>query len=102
HPAASEPVPLSLHDALPIWPSRRRSERKPCIASAECEGASGAYRARTLDVSKSGAVLDIRDTRFLDISADSSLLAFASKAFQELDRKSTRLNSSHQIISYAV
>src|SRR5258708_7524578 len=33
---------------------------------------------------------------------DQELLGIAQRVYDELDRKSTRLNSSHQIISYAV
>src|SRR5574341_1710115 len=55
--ATTEIYTLSLHDALPIWPSRRRSTG-----------------------------------RWTRTWPPPSLL----------DRKSTRLNSSHQLISYAV
>src|SRR5207244_12030284 len=58
---------LSLHDALPICPSRFR-DRSSVTADSTISG-----RGRC-----------------------------CAAASQHLDRKSTRLNSSHQIISYAV
>src|SRR5258708_19479830 len=65
--ATTEIYPLSLHDALPIWPcdARGRDSRAAILfRTAPRAGARGLALPR--------------------------------------DRKSTRLNSSHQIISYAV
>src|SRR5438552_7152805 len=62
HPTPSELYTLSLHDALPISPARRRA---------------------------AGPLPLQRDDR-------------VEHPLRETDRKSTRLNSSHQIISYAV
>src|SRR5207244_11949787 len=67
--------PLSLHDALPIWWSSIISSRNiPTRPPPRCFSAPPA-------------------------SAPS---ASASATASSRDRKSTRLNSSHQIISYAV
>src|SRR5258708_23317477 len=76
--ATTEIYTLSLHDALPI--SSTRNELRPW----------------PLDFSKSGP--GRRDiNRFLSLPS-STRVTFSPGT----DRKSTRLNSSHQIISYAV
>src|SRR5207244_12383235 len=85
---------LSLHDALPISVVVfDRSavvvfERSAVVASAHCPGRASAV-AGLAAVRPSGAPGPAW-------SADPEVPAGAS------DRKSTRLNSSHQIISYAV
>src|SRR5688572_32693442 len=71
--ATTEIYTLSLHDALPI--SRHAS--KPSV---------------------SGALLDVLSAA----SADRFTELADSKARAKQDRKSTRLNSSHSQISYAV
>src|SRR5207244_8569244 len=95
---AYEILPLSLHDALPI--------------SLLCEGRD---RRKSLALSSPRRQFLARDGHFsvyptyqelakLDrrISARNDH-SFAYSAFAAMrDRKSTRLNSSHQIISYAV
>src|SRR5258708_29497356 len=72
--ATTEIYTLSLHDALPIYPSL-------------------VYR-------KGGEIwsvqFDTKQNRKLPLAEGETL------AVQWTDRKSTRLNSSHQIISYAV
>src|SRR5437588_8330412 len=71
-PATTEIYTLSLHDALPIWSS----------AAGERHGVSLGARCRQ------GSARSSRENeRFLVGIAD---------------RKSTRLNSSHTVISYAV
>src|SRR5947208_17167853 len=74
--APTEIYTLSLHDALPICPG----------------GALGVLRLEKLHVVEHlvGLVLGQR------------LQLALQPVTQDLDRKSTRLNSSHQIISYAV
>src|SRR5258708_17640103 len=72
-PAPPEIYPLSLHAALPISPAR---EVHPAVRLG---GTVGAYRLRLRLVGRQ----------------EPHRPAVA-------DRKSTRLNSSHQIISYAV
>src|SRR2546427_8844488 len=78
--ATTEIYTLSLHDALPIW------------------GGAALGRARRVppqgDSSESGTCIQVRLERRLAGSAR----ARAPSA----DRKSTRLNSSHSQISYAV
>src|SRR5438552_19199174 len=77
HTATTEIYTLSLHDALPIWPI-------DTIALAPS--------ILTLGLSADGrrlyALTDYRGVYVIDAATR--------------DRKSTRLNSSHQIISYAV
>src|SRR5437868_10593662 len=81
-PHPSENYTLSLHDALPIWPVRgqplRRRRRHRLLPDhlGRVEALEGLRRHR-------GAV-------------------GAERVLDEGDRKSTRLNSSHVSISYAV
>src|SRR5690349_24612070 len=76
--ATTEIYTLSLHDALPISQGNVRS-RAFCIMS--------------LRVTMSGKVksIDVAEAK-----------ASPNRAFSRIDRKSTRLNSSHVEISYAV
>src|SRR5438034_6853859 len=84
--ASPDIYPLSLHDALPISES----------ASARGRGSEA---ERGLGVDQAGvdvAALGIDDRgvrRHGDVRAD---------RLDQADRKSTRLNSSHTVISYAV
>src|SRR2546429_10033049 len=77
--ATTEIYTLSLHDALPI------SHRSACpawqVVGCVC------HAARVIDPASGG---DAEGKRFM------------SKFSRFLDRKSTRLNSSHGYISYAV
>src|SRR5437879_13709408 len=79
HPATTDIYTLSLHDALPISSATRRDQwpgtLPPCHIAA-----SAAF-----DASFGG--MDCRS---------------AKGRVEETDRKSTRLNSSHRCISYAV
>src|SRR5207244_12630914 len=101
-PAATPTDTLSLHDALPIcYPRGRRGEvseggvpvakasqrsrkRSQPHAGKKRAGGGGGYRA-------------VEQQMFFP-----RLRRQAKWMFILLDRKSTRLNSSHQIISYAV
>src|SRR3989442_11404691 len=74
--ATTEIYTLSLHDALPIWIARNSSIARPIVR---------------------------RGGREPMLSQPSSRIGVAcSKKFKNADRKSTRLNSSHVRISYAV
>src|SRR5207244_6264438 len=95
-------LPLSLHDALPIFFLVRRA-----IAIRGFSGSLAAVQT----AAKTAIVQSRSSRRTARAGADASLArqdrpaAFARlrRAFDspaERDRKSTRLNSSHQIISY--
>src|SRR5947207_6536970 len=74
-PATTEIYTLSLHDALPIWVEARAEQR-------HAAGLLEAFLICPLP-----AVFDTANYEPLDVAKD---------------RKSTRLNSSHTVISYAV
>src|SRR5947207_6014398 len=76
-PATTEIYTLSLHDALPIW--RRRRDRP-----------TRRWAARALL------------HRPLRVRPPPRLRSGGGARFRPEDRKSTRLNSSHTVISYAV
>src|SRR5258708_26130270 len=85
--ATTEIYTLSLHDALPIC----------------CHRVDGAVRDSAAHATRShGRAVCERcraDREFIGVSRGH---ADATGAGADVDRKSTRLNSSHQIISYAV
>src|SRR5207244_7525855 len=89
--------PLSLHDALPISRGRGRrveTSRHPRWAAApSTAGRPRRFREDDLDVEDEGSASPGR-------CASDGLDRASALPCQ--DRKSTRLNSSHQIISYAV
>src|SRR5947208_10880689 len=88
--ATTESCTLSLRDALPISGERRLHldlAGQPAVRPAL---GRGAVEQRILVV---GDRLEFRGPGVVDIDVDLETRA---------DRKSTRLNSSHQIISYAV
>src|SRR5688572_8171507 len=93
---------LSLHDALPIFGALlRRSQRPSRLRRGRRR--DGAAHLRRIDRtvfadrrSQVGRILVVRDIRASDpLAVDVALEAM-------IDRKSTRLNSSHSQISYAV
>src|SRR5699024_12377749 len=94
-PPPPEISPLSLHDALPILPFRpATSVSSSAPAPRESERISRSIR---------GWDDHSTDTRPL-ASANATQLVVTSSSLRFLsrDRKSTRLNSSHVSISYAV
>src|SRR5206468_10216929 len=86
HPPTTEIYTLSLHDALPIWARGRRRRRSGPACAGTYEG-----RARSAERRREPA----RSRQPARPAADRA-------GCRERDRKSTRLNSSHDQISYAV
>src|SRR5438270_8712700 len=78
--ATTEIYTLSLHDALPIWTSVARGRSRSSAAAATPRTSTTTFRDSK------------RDLRSIP----------ASRSCSHTDRKSTRLNSSHSQISYAV
>src|SRR5438552_13438019 len=85
-PATTEPYTLSLHDALPICIVDRKgatvAKLNPKLLMPGCKNPA-----------KAEGHLEAFEHGFA---------SFGVECEEWLDRKSTRLNSSHQIISYAV
>src|SRR5207253_10256629 len=101
-PAPTAPSPLSLHDALPICPgvgppSRKDVERHlpsldvRVVHVGDLELAPGRRRE---------AADDVEHAPVVHVAARHHQVALGR--LRLLDRKSTRLNSSHVAISYAV
>src|SRR5207244_13338746 len=91
----------SLHDALPICDSTVMASHHPAMHKVQ-----DPYSLRCVP-QVHGAVADALDhlRRVIDVemnSATDNPLVFPEGRVADEDRKSTRLNSSHQIISYAV
>src|SRR5258707_4044505 len=86
--ATTEIYPLSLHDALPI--SQRKQRVHGAYGAAACAGLGGASADQDGDNERRHGVVQ------------SSRERAAAAVDVDIDRKSTRLNSSHANISYAV
>src|SRR5207244_7043594 len=96
HPPHTALPPLSLHDALPICQSPGPSGRdKTSILFAMPNQPGALYR-----ILEPFARIGINLTKIESRPTKRERWDFVM--FVDLDRKSTRLNSSHQIISYAV
>src|SRR3712207_7127159 len=90
--ATTEIYTLSLHDALPIWHcelAHRESFQREGRQEPDCESPPTLRRGMALRHSPSR-------------HQSSSLGGAAPRSASSSDRKSTRLNSSHANISYAV
>src|SRR5207248_11554902 len=85
---------LSLHDALPIFCQRHRRG---------CHSAYAAHRltASYLDSHWRSCYWDSACWRSIDVESGANI-GHSSSSGSSQDRKSTRLNSSHRTISYAV
>src|SRR5205807_5583525 len=93
--------PLSLHDALPIF-TRVPSRRRPHLGIARTYQIITLFPRETLLRNVTLSLLGLSRLRwnpFVRLERQGALIAGAREA---LDRKSTRLNSSHLVISYAV
>src|SRR3712207_8276106 len=86
--ATTEIYTLSLHDALPIWDSTQ--PREAVAAAGGGGGVPGGGGSRRGALAVVGAIPG---------RADADLRRMGAR---RVDRKSTRLNSSHANISYAV
>src|SRR5256885_13020384 len=89
--ATTEIYPLSLHDALPIWTGQevKRSDANVAIYKDQL---------RELDAELAAGTLTPEDHSRARLELEARLL----EDVPAVDRKSTRLNSSHLVISYAV
>src|SRR5207244_10119708 len=102
-PPSCTPLPLlvisalSLHDALPIW-------RPPSLlgASHVLELRHGSARAHADPVLVQQPAGRLPRVQRLRRRLGVRRIAHRAPPPEDPDRKSTRLNSSHQIISYAV
>src|SRR5690606_39717593 len=101
-PAVPRPSPPSLPDALPTW----------VLAAGDAARAAGRGRAQIRLAAVRGvfvAVLEARPAFDLAVPVHAAHLfrvllpadPAATAAIRDVDRKSTRLNSSHVKISYA-
>src|SRR5438445_5140893 len=89
----SQNYTLSLHDALPIW-GRLKSAFDTVATAPVPQELRTAVHPPQAEVVDFGRAMRARNPR-LRLAADARQCA-------ALDRKSTRLNSSHANISYAV
>src|SRR5207244_9547203 len=97
----SHPPTLSLHDALPIWPAvhqlhfHHRSE--PAGLAAQTGGSDSVDKISVEPLGFFRARCRVERRPLAP-----AYVAIQGELRYHQDRKSTRLNSSHQIISYAV
>src|SRR5205814_9123991 len=93
-PTPTHTRPLSLHDALPIW---GWCKRKPAIAAL-----TAVVLTLLVTLAASSIIAAFRIRRESQHARKAELEAREQLWGSYLDRKSTRLNSSHLGISYAV
>src|SRR5205814_9282015 len=86
-PAPTDPYTLSLHDALPIFTR----------SSGACKGPINISRSTTI----AACYVALKHV-FTEVPANAGCLRPIAFEITDGDRKSTRLNSSHLGISYAV
>src|SRR5699024_12404300 len=87
---------LSLHDALPIY-KKSKYDKKLFIARRELNDSSNLYSiliSKIIEIIKKYEIKTKNNV--IDVGTGEGYIIFS------LDRKSTRLNSSHVSISYAV
>src|SRR5207248_11164082 len=101
-PSPLEVYPLSLHDALPIsgWTATQEDLAEAVLQSLQAEDWEEYEEKIPLELLPSSQKKEIEERevhwdRMRKEAAD-------SLKWYQLDRKSTRLNSSHRTISYAV
>src|SRR5438132_7010407 len=87
-PLPTDIYPLSLHDALPIFDARRPVEE---LARMFSESKYSRIPIYTESIDRITGIVHVKDLFDVDDAGD-----------PVEDRKSTRLNSSHTVISYAV
>src|SRR5207253_9927267 len=102
HTPPTDPSTLSLHDALPIF------HRKHALVDPDdlVEERNAVGQARAGRADRAAREVAVEDALGLAEPHHDRLLGFRNNREagrqQEQDRKSTRLNSSHVAISYAV
>src|SRR5207244_11718451 len=100
--SAAPPLsPLSLHDALPIsirWSGRPAAL---CWAGWSCSFLRHAHAEQPGRPKDEDQDQDAEDPDVGELGGEVAVAKGLDESDEE-DRKSTRLNSSHQIISYAV
>jgi hypothetical protein len=62
----------------------REGGRRLCVMPVELTGSSGSFGGRTIDLSRTGALIEVRDPRFP--SGERSILEFAKRVAQEFPR----------------
>src|SRR5207244_6115607 len=96
HTVTPQINPLSLHDALPIFDNTAQYTWFLEIARTFL-----GFKGERVGEADCDALCDAAD-RFMTQSDWEQQVLTRTNVEKILDRKSTRLNSSHQIISYAV
>src|SRR2546427_1675310 len=96
--APPEISPLSLHDPLPISPRGLPVFDSPIVPAGVVPGPP----PPTLPLEVDAALLRTRTNSLRTLAENTDGIALVNSMPSVLDRKSTRLNSSHSQISYAV
>lgn len=62
---------------------RRRAPRLRCVMPVQCAGGSGTHSALTVEISRSGILLEMHDPALVETGSESSLLAFSMRVVDE-------------------
>src|SRR5690606_40701800 len=101
-PADTVICPFSLHDALPISRSLPITHSRTSSYPSRYPGHDDVLALLDTQLQKSGHVRSERPTVDQALHREALAREFADRQDRSEDRKSTRLNSSHVKISYAV
>src|SRR5205085_11401351 len=101
HPATSAPYTLSLHDALPISGLEERVDDRVLRDQFVADGVADGLR-EAVAVARYHALRPDGEAEDFDGAVRPEEHAHGEPSRAVADRKSTRLNSSHSQISYAV
>src|SRR5690606_40839846 len=100
--ASAHRRPLSLHDALPIWGGSGALYPQSAIAGLNSLPRSHRFGVRSLQVALRAGSCATGPREPRQVRKEAAVSESSRVPRGCLDRKSTRLNSSHVKISYAV
>jgi hypothetical protein len=78
---SSEPRPERVQLDREHFSGRRRNVRRLCVMPVQLTGANGVFGGRTVDISRRGTLIEIRDPRFP--SGERGLVEFARRVSEE-------------------
>ena len=79
-PRRDDPAPEAEH-----FGGHRDGGRRLCVMPVALTGVSGSFGGRTIDLSRRGALIEVRDAKFP--SGERSILEFAKRVAQEFPRE---------------
>jgi hypothetical protein len=82
---ASQPRRKRAASEFEHFGGHRANSRRLCVMPVELTGTTGSFAGRTIDLSRRGALVEVRDAKFP--SGESSILEFAKRVAAEFPRE---------------